>query len=416
MTPDVRRRLAVIQREWQRIDPKYLDEDEQRFWATIAGRQIRFEERADFAKKLTDGRATKAALEQFLSTCAAENPNRRLRMMALADRVSMPVERADFDDLVTLVTQAPTVGEGPRCRESASCCGRSAKARPTRPSRSSRAGRGGSRGRRARCRTAGRARSIPEAKRLLGALANSRGHRHEENAEASSRSRASCRCRSAPRCSPPRRATRRAPTSCSTRRARSSARSHEIANALAENLPAPKAARRGSRRRRREASAKARRPRAEAQTTDADARRAQRRPSVVPLATSSTPDETRRRCPQSAARPLAQTLPSRLGRRDSARRPRRLALAQEARRARPRARRPTAMSSAPRQLERVGPPLELLDVRGRLRVGRHGLAHLLDVRARPPRSSSVDVDRRPSSSPSRSQSAFAARGLGVSCT
>src|ERR687892_2790525 len=49
VTPDVARRLAVIQREWQRIDPKYLDEDEQRFWATIAGRQIRFDQRAEFA-------------------------------------------------------------------------------------------------------------------------------------------------------------------------------------------------------------------------------------------------------------------------------------------------------------------------------------------------------------------------------
>ena len=37
VTPDVRRRLAVITREWQRVDPKYLDEDEQRYWATIAG-------------------------------------------------------------------------------------------------------------------------------------------------------------------------------------------------------------------------------------------------------------------------------------------------------------------------------------------------------------------------------------------
>ena len=56
----------------------------------------------------TERRRVKAALEQFLATCAAENPNRRLRMIALADRVSMTVERADFDDLVTLVTQAPT--------------------------------------------------------------------------------------------------------------------------------------------------------------------------------------------------------------------------------------------------------------------------------------------------------------------
>src|SRR3989442_14521718 len=53
VTPDVRRRLAVIQREWQRIDPRYLDEDEQRYWATIARRQIRFDERAAFVEKLT---------------------------------------------------------------------------------------------------------------------------------------------------------------------------------------------------------------------------------------------------------------------------------------------------------------------------------------------------------------------------
>src|SRR4051794_3647195 len=108
VTPDVRRRFGVIQREWQRIDPKYLDEDEQRAWAMIAGRQIRFDERASFVQKLTDRNASKVALEQFLTTAAAENPNRRLRMMALQDRVSMRVERADFDDLVTLVTQAPT--------------------------------------------------------------------------------------------------------------------------------------------------------------------------------------------------------------------------------------------------------------------------------------------------------------------
>src|SRR5438093_4048026 len=106
VTPDVNRRLAVIQREWQRVDPRYLDEEEQRFWARIAGRQARFDDRVGLFDKLTQ-RASKAALEQFLFTCAAENPNRRLRMMALSDRVSMTVDRASFDDLVTLVTQAP---------------------------------------------------------------------------------------------------------------------------------------------------------------------------------------------------------------------------------------------------------------------------------------------------------------------
>ncbi|HYQ10532.1 MAG TPA: DEAD/DEAH box helicase family protein [Gaiellaceae bacterium] len=181
VTPDVRRRIGVIQREWQRIDPKYLDEDEQRYWATIAGRQIRFDERASFVQKLTDRSASKAALEQFLTTAAAENPNRRLRMMALQDRVSMRVERADFDDLVTLVTQAPTwekerlpgirtllraIGEEkPDAPEQILARWTWRLARATRKVQDRRA-----------------SAEYPEAKRLLGALANSRGHRHEENA------------------------------------------------------------------------------------------------------------------------------------------------------------------------------------------------------------------------------------------
>jgi ribonuclease E len=181
VTPDVRRRINVIQREWQRIDPKYLDEDEQRYWATIAGRQIRFDERASFVQKLTDRNASKVALEQFLTTAAAENPNRRLRMMALQDRVSTRAERADFDDLVTLVTQAPpwekerlpgirtllrAIGdEKPDAPEQILARWTWRLARATRKVQDRRA-----------------SSEYPEAKRLLGALANSRGHRHEENA------------------------------------------------------------------------------------------------------------------------------------------------------------------------------------------------------------------------------------------
>jgi superfamily II DNA or RNA helicase len=181
VTPDVRRRIGVIQREWQRVDPKYLGDDEQEIWATVAGRQIRFDERAAFVLKLTDGRASKKALEQFLTTCAAENPNRRLRMMALADRVSMRVERADFDDLVTLVTQAPPwekdrlagirvllraiAEEKPDAPEQILARWTWRLARATRKVQDRRA-----------------SAEYPEAKRLLGALANSRGHRHEENA------------------------------------------------------------------------------------------------------------------------------------------------------------------------------------------------------------------------------------------
>jgi hypothetical protein len=181
VTPDARRRLAVITREWQRVDPKYLDEEEQRYWATIAGRQIRFDERVAFVEKLTARGASKSTLEQFLATCAAENPNRRLRMIALSDRASMTIERADFDDLVTLVTQAPT-WEKDRMSGIRVVLRAIAEGKVDAPEqilarwtwRLARASR--------KVQDRRASSEFPEAKRLLGALANSRGHRHEENA------------------------------------------------------------------------------------------------------------------------------------------------------------------------------------------------------------------------------------------
>ena len=180
VTPDVSRRLAVIQREWQRIDPRYLDEEEQRFWARIAGRQARFDDRVALFEKLT-ARASKAALEQFLFTCAAENPNRRLRMMALSDRVSMTIDRASFDDLVTLVTQAPP-WEKDRVQGVRVLLRAIGEGRPDAPDQI--LARWTWRLARAVRKVLDRKASAeyPEAKRLLGALANSRGHRHEENA------------------------------------------------------------------------------------------------------------------------------------------------------------------------------------------------------------------------------------------
>jgi hypothetical protein len=101
-------------------------------------------------------------------------------MTALADRVATPVERADFDDLVTLVTQAPpwekdraagvrillrAVGDGKAVAPEqilSRWTWRLARAvRKTLDRKASQ--------------------EFPEAKRLLGAVANSRGHRHEEN-------------------------------------------------------------------------------------------------------------------------------------------------------------------------------------------------------------------------------------------
>src|SRR5207342_1931362 len=181
VTPDVARRLAVIQREWQRVDPKYLDEDEQRFWATIAGRQMRFDERQAFVQKFTERGASKGALETFLATCAAQNPNRRLRLIALADRVSMRVDRADFDDLVTLITLAPP-WEKDRAAGVRILLRAVAEGKPDAPDQI--LARWTWRLARAVRKTLDRKASqeYQDGKRLLGALANSRGHRHEENA------------------------------------------------------------------------------------------------------------------------------------------------------------------------------------------------------------------------------------------
>src|SRR2546425_7926190 len=177
VTPDARRRLGVITREGQRVDPKYLDEGEQRYWATIAGRQIPFDERAAFVTKLTDRGASRVCLEQFLATCAAENPNRRLRMIALSDRASMTIERADFDDLVTLVTQAPT-WEKDRMSGIRLLLRAVAEGKVDAPEQilARWTWRLASASRKAQDRRASG--EFPEAKRLLGALANSRGHPH----------------------------------------------------------------------------------------------------------------------------------------------------------------------------------------------------------------------------------------------
>jgi ribonuclease E len=250
VTPDVRRRIAVITREWQRVDPRFLDDEEQRYWATMAGRQIRFDERASFVQKLTDGRASKGALETFLATAAAENPNRRLRMMALQDRVSMRVERADFDDLVTLVTQAPT-WEKERLHGIRVLLRAVAEDKPDAPDqilerwtwRLARATR--------KVQDRRASTEYPEAKRLLGALANSRGHRHEENAAKLVKlaKEQSLQVGSALRASAEGYTPRATKLIEDAREELGEI--HEVALALSENLPAPKQQASRNRRRRR---------------------------------------------------------------------------------------------------------------------------------------------------------------------
>jgi superfamily II DNA or RNA helicase len=254
VTPDPRRRVAVITREWERIEPGRLAEDEQFLWARIAGRQVRFEERQTFAEKLA--RASKTCREAFLLSCAAENPNRRLRLSALGDRVAVTVDRADFDDLVTMVTSAPTwekdrvqgvrillraIGEE-KVEAPTDIVARWTwrLARATRKIQDRRA-----------------SADLPEAKRLLGALTNSRGHRHEENAARlvnvaleQPTHVAAALLASAEAYTP------------TAQRLIDGVRERigtvqEVANALADNLPAPKQPSSKSRRRRRKKKRKA---------------------------------------------------------------------------------------------------------------------------------------------------------------
>jgi superfamily II DNA or RNA helicase len=250
VTPDVARRLSVIQREWQRIDPKYLDDDEQRFWATIAGRQMRFDERQSFVQKFTARGASKGALETFLSTCAAQNPNRRLRLIALADRVSMRVDRADFDDLVTLVSQAPP-WEKDRAAGVRLLLRAIAEGKPDAPDQI--LARWTWKLARTVRKTLDRKASqeYPDAKRLLGALANSRGQRHEENAVRLVKAALQMpREVGAALLATAEGYTPRANNALDEAREQLGS-IQEIAAALAEDLPAPKAGPSRSRRRRR---------------------------------------------------------------------------------------------------------------------------------------------------------------------
>ncbi len=171
-------------------------------------------------------------------------------MTALADRVATPVERADFDDLVTLVTQAPP-WEKDRAAGVRALLRAIGEEKAKAPDQI--LARWTWRLARAVRKTLDRKASqeFPEAKRLLGAVANSRGHRHEENVQQL--------VRIAKALPMPVGAALLASSEGYTPRANSSldaAREElgeilEIATALADALPAPKAPAKKSRRRRR---------------------------------------------------------------------------------------------------------------------------------------------------------------------
>jgi superfamily II DNA or RNA helicase len=288
VTPDARRRVTVITREWERVNPGRLADDEQLLWSRIAGRQVRFEERQAFAEKLA--RASRECREAFLMSCAAENPNRRLRLSALGDRVAVTVDRADFDDLVTMVTSAPTwdkdrvqgvrvlmraIGEG-KVDAPADIIARWTwrLARSTRKIQDRRA-----------------SADLPEAKRLLGALTNSRGHRHEENAARL----VNVALEQPIHVAVALLASAEAYTPTAQRLidgVRERIGTHqEVANALADNLPAPKQPSSKSRRRRRKKRRKGEDAQAKGQSPNGRPGEAKGKPAKPPRPPRQAPAE-----------------------------------------------------------------------------------------------------------------------------
>jgi superfamily II DNA or RNA helicase len=286
VTPDVRRRVTVITREWERVDPSRLAEDEQLLWARIAGRQVRFEERQHFAEKLA--KASRECREAFLMSCAAENPNRRLRLSALGDRVAVTVDRASFDDLVTMVTSAPTwdkdrvqgvrillraIGEDKvDAPEEILSRWTWRLARATRKLQDRRAGS-----------------ELPEAKRLLGALTNSRGHRHEENAARLVNVALEQPIHVAVALLASAEAYTPTAQQLIDRMRERLGTIQEVANALADNLPAPKQHSGKSRRRRRKRKQKAeqqkteqRKQKGEAEKNDGKKEKPKTEPKTAP--------------------------------------------------------------------------------------------------------------------------------------
>jgi hypothetical protein len=171
-------------------------------------------------------------------------------MTALLDRVATPVDRADFDDLVTLVTQAPTweKDRAAGIRVLLRAVGESKAVAPEQilarwTWRLARATR--------KIQDRRVSTEFPEAKRLLGAVANSRGYRHEENvnrlaqvAQAMPLAVGAALLASADGYTPR--------ANGSLDRAREELGTiTEIADALADNLPTPKLTARKSRRRKR---------------------------------------------------------------------------------------------------------------------------------------------------------------------
>ena len=251
VTPDVLRRKMVIAREWQRVDPKFLDEDEQEFWGEIAGRQLRFDERAAFVEKLTAARRVEARDGDVPLDLRGAEPE----PAAAPDRARRP--RLDARRACRLrrprhARHAGTaVGEGSRGRRADDAARDRRRKGRTRRIRFSRGGRGSCRAPCASSSTARRRRSTRTRSGCSVRSPTRAGTGTRRTPQGSSTQRSRCRTRSALRCLPPPRGTRRAPRSCLEAARERLGTIQEVAGWIAENLPQPKTGPSRARRRRR---------------------------------------------------------------------------------------------------------------------------------------------------------------------
>jgi hypothetical protein len=223
--------------------------------------------------------------------------------MALVDRVSTPVERADYDDLVTLVTQAPT-WEKERLQGIRVLLRALAEGKAVAPEqilvrwlwRLARASR------KAQDRKASA--EFVDAKRLLGAVANSRGRRHEENvARLVNVAREQPLHVGAALLASAEGYTPRATQLIEAARERL-AGVDEIAAALAENLPAPKLQSSRRRRRRKRRAGTAQQGSAKGKSDEAKAAPSKETSAEAPPpqgSTADTDDSGRKEAPASKA-------------------------------------------------------------------------------------------------------------------
>ncbi len=106
VTPDPLRRRQLVLEHWKLVSVERLPRDEQELWAENAGRRVNQKDVIRLARALS---AVPIQIRMlFFATCAAENKNRALRLMALGDLAQHRPDANVFERAVRLVEAAPT--------------------------------------------------------------------------------------------------------------------------------------------------------------------------------------------------------------------------------------------------------------------------------------------------------------------